>query len=268
MQASDETHDTPQWQPLSAVDRRVAGVLVEKAKSTPAAYPMTLNSVRTASNQKSNRFPIMHLEEDDVIQSLDSLRGLGAVIEVQGDGRVPKYRHLLYDWLGVDKVEMAVMAELLLRGAQTVGELRGRAARMEPIADLAALQPILASLKAKKLIVYLTPEGRGCVVTHALYRPQELEKVQRQYSGDASQSPPASPQPPPAAQEPTSAGHSSAIAANTAAPAQAAESASLGKLRREVEQLRAENSELREQFDRTTEDLRRDIDDIRSQLGI
>jgi uncharacterized protein YceH (UPF0502 family) len=268
MQASDATHNAPQWQPLSAVDRRVAGALVEKAKTTPAAYPMTLNSLRTASNQKSNRYPMMQLEEDDVAQSLEHLRSLGAVIEVQGDGRVPKYRHLLYDWLGVDKVEMAVMAELLLRGAQTVGELRGRAARMEPIADLSALQPILASLKAKKLIVYLTPEGRGCVVTHALYRPQELEKLRLQYSGAASQPAPASPQPPPAAHVPTPAAHAASTADQTAAPAQPAESASLDKLSRDVEQLRAENAELREQLDRMHEDLRRDIDDIREQLGI
>ncbi len=268
MQASDATHTAPQWQPLSAVDRRVAGVLVEKAKTTPAAYPMTLNSVRTASNQKSNRYPMMQLEEDDVAQALDRLRGLGAVIEVQGDGRVPKYRHLLYDWLGVDKVEIAVMAELLLRGAQTVGELRGRAARMEPIADLAALQPILASLKAKKLIVYLTPEGRGCVVTHALYRPQELEKLRLQFSGAASPTAPASSAPPAAAHAPRSSADSSSTTGQAAAPAQSADSALLDKLRRDIEQLQAENAELRDQLDRTTEDLRRDIDDIRSQLGI
>ena len=70
---------------------------------------------------------------------------------IQGSGRVDKYRHLAYDWLGVDKVELAVMAELLLRGAQTVGELRGRAARMEPIKDLAELRPVLDALQAKGL---------------------------------------------------------------------------------------------------------------------
>lgn len=269
MQASDATHDAPQWQPVSAIERRVAGVLVEKAKTTPSGYPMTLNSVRTASNQKSNRYPVLQLEEDDIDQALDSLRGLGAVIEVQGDGRVPKYRHLLYDWLGVDKVEMAVMAELLLRGAQTVGELRGRAARMEPIADLAALQPILGSLNAKKLIVFLTPEGRGCVVTHALYRPQELEKLRLQYSTAAA--PPAStaaqPQPAPH-QAPSATAPTPAGAVGAAPPLQAVESGSLDELRHEVAQLRAENAEVREQMDRMQEDLRRDIDDIREQLGI
>jgi uncharacterized protein YceH (UPF0502 family) len=75
------------------------------------------------------------------------------------------------------------MTELLLRGDQTVGELRGRAARMEPIADLAALQPVLDSLKAKGLVFALTPEGRGHVVTHALYQPREIETLRAKYQG-------------------------------------------------------------------------------------
>ena len=129
------------WQPLGAIDRRVAGVLAEKAKTTPDAYPMSLNAVRTGCNQKSNRWPAMELEQDQVEESLDRLRALGAVGLVEGGGRVQKYRHYLYEWLGVDKAELAVMTELLLRGDQTVGELRSRATRMEPIADLAALGP-------------------------------------------------------------------------------------------------------------------------------
>ena len=102
---------------------------------------------------------------------------MGAVVEIQGDGRVAKYKHRMYDWLGVDKVELAVMAELMLRGEQTVGELRGRAARMEPIADINALRPVLQSLIEKKLVLSLTPEGRGQVVTHGLYQPNEMDKV-------------------------------------------------------------------------------------------
>jgi uncharacterized protein YceH (UPF0502 family) len=167
----------PRWRPISAIDRRVLGVLVEKAKTTADAYPMSVNAITSAANQKNNRFPVMTLETDDVQESLDRLRQLGAVGEVQGGGRVPRFRHYLYDWLGVEKVELAVMAELLLRGQQTEGELRGRAARMEPIADLGALRPILASLKAKRLVIALTPEGRGHVVTHALYEPRELERL-------------------------------------------------------------------------------------------
>ncbi len=108
---------TPRWKPLGRMERRLVGVLVEKAKTTPDQYPMTINGLITGSNQKSNRDPQMELEESDIIDALDRLKMVGAVIEVQGSGRVPKYRHLLYEWLGVNKVELAVMAELLLRGA-------------------------------------------------------------------------------------------------------------------------------------------------------
>jgi hypothetical protein len=171
----------PRWQPLGAIDRRVLGVLAEKAKTTPDAYPMSLNAICTGCNQKSNRFPLMQLETDDIEASLERLRHLGAVGMIEGYGRVAKYRHYLYEWLGVDKVEMAVMTELLLRGAQTEGELRSRASRMEPIADLSALRALLQSLTAKGLMISLTPEGRGHVVSHALYQPRELENLRAQF---------------------------------------------------------------------------------------
>jgi uncharacterized protein YceH (UPF0502 family) len=106
---------------------------------------------------------------------------MGAVALIQGDGRVEKYRHLAYDWLGVDKKEIAVMGELLLRGAQTIGELRARAARMEPIPGMTELRPIVESLRKKKLIILLTPPGRGCVLTHSLYQDQELAKVRAEH---------------------------------------------------------------------------------------
>ena len=172
----------PRWGALPAMDRRVVGVLMEKGKTTPNGYPMSLNAVTTGCNQKSNRAPTMQLEPEDVEESLERLRELGAVGLIQGVGRVSKYRHYMYDWLGVDKVEIAVMAELILRGPQTTGELRGRASRMEQIAGLSELQPVLQSLKAKGLVLPLTPEGRGHVVTHALYSDQELERVKQQYS--------------------------------------------------------------------------------------
>ena len=178
------------WQPIGTIERRVAGVLAEKAKTTPDAYPMSLAAICTGCNQKNNRWPLMQLEPDQVEEALDRLRAVGAVGLVEGYGRVQKYRHYLYEWLGVDKVELAVMTELLLRGEQTVGELRGRASRMEPIADLAALQPLLESLRAKGLLVSLTPEGRGQVVTHALYPPREMEALRAKHEGgDAAREP-------------------------------------------------------------------------------
>ena len=171
--AGETENATAPWQPLDPLQRRVLGVLVEKAKTTPDSYPLTVNSIKTACNQKSNRKPLMDLDADDVMATLDELREMGAVSEVQGDGRVAKYRHKAYEWLGVDKFELAVITELLLRGEQTVGELRGRAARMEPIDNLAALQPILDHLREKGLLVNITPPGRGQIVTHALYQDGE-----------------------------------------------------------------------------------------------
>lgn len=177
-----ESKAKPGWKPLSKLQRRIVGVLVEKAKTTPDSYPMTLNALVNGCKQKSNRDPVMNVEPHQVDDELERLRAMSAVSEVQGSGRVPKYRHFMYEWLGVDKVELAVMTELLLRGAQTVGELRGRAARMEKIADVAALRPILQSLTEKGLLISLSPPGRGQIVTHTLHKPDELDSIKKKYS--------------------------------------------------------------------------------------
>ena len=179
----------PKWNVLNSRQRRVLGVLIEKAKTTPDAYPMTLNALVAGCNQKSNRSPQMNLNVDEVQQAVDELREMGAIVEVQGSGRVPKYRHQMYEWLGVDKAELAVMGELLLRGEQTVGELRAHASRMEPIPGLPELKPILQSLTAKNLVLALTPEGRGQMVTHNLHKDRELEELKAQM---ATYTPPAS----------------------------------------------------------------------------
>jgi uncharacterized protein YceH (UPF0502 family) len=245
-----------QWQPMNSRQRRVLGVLVEKAKTTPDAYPMTMNGITTGCNQKSNRDPVMNLSPDDVEQILDELRGMSAVIEVQGSGRVAKYKHLTYEWLGVDKVELAVMAELLLRGEQTIGELRGRAARMEPIADVAALKPVLDSLIQKQLVIALTPEGRGQIVTHNLYKERELVELRQRYAGyvapsssseddDAPRSgPPSSPPPP---------------RVSTAPPV-----ASGGVTKDMFAELELEVATLRSEVSRVREELR----DLQRQLGV
>lgn len=181
MTSSESTGAERKWTQLNRLQRRVLGVLVEKSKTTPETYPMTLNSLTNGCNQKNNRSPLMNLSQDEVLKTLDSLRGLGVVTEVHGDGRVPKYKHQMYDWMGIDRPESAVMTELLLRGQQTLGELRARAARMEPaIEELTQLKPIIDALMAKGLMMELTPPGRGQVVSHALYQPEELAKVRAQ----------------------------------------------------------------------------------------
>jgi uncharacterized protein YceH (UPF0502 family) len=164
---------------LSAGERRVLGALVEKAKTTPDAYPMSLNSLVTACNQKTNRDPISSYADVEIEQFLTSAQRKGLVLKtITGTGRVTRWRHELYSAWHVDKVELAVLAELLLRGPQTEGELRSRASRMEPIDELEALRTVLRGLAQRGFVVYLTPEGRrGTIVAHGLYEPEELVKL-------------------------------------------------------------------------------------------
>lgn len=175
---TEQPTEGPKWKPLNSRQRRVLGVLVEKAKTVPESYPMTVNGIVSGSNQKSNREPQMELTQEDVEQLLEELRALGAVTEVQGSGRVLKYRHHAYEWLGVTAVELAVMTELLLRGEQTLGDLRARAARMEPIADQAALKVVVDGLLKKGLMREVTPPGRGQIVSHNLYKDREVADLQ------------------------------------------------------------------------------------------
>ena len=270
--ASASSPAQPRWRPLRAIDRRVAGVLVEKAKTTPSAYPMTLNAIATGCNQKSNRFPVMEVQPEDIEESLERLREYGAVGIVQGYGRVDKFRHYLYEWLGVEKVEMAVMTELLLRGAQTIGELRARAARMEPIRDQDELRPVLDSLKAKGLVVALTPEGRGQVVTHALYLPQELERLVAEHGGGgrtADAPPPARAPSAAPAEAPTPAAARIAVG-DTPAASRPIEAVLIESLRRDMEELRAMLTQLQSDVEVLGIQQRRiddEVREIREALG-
>src|SRR6516162_7480604 len=120
------------WPVLDMRERRVLGVLVEKAKTTPDAYPLSVNALVTGSNQKSNRDPILNLTDLEVEDTLARCQKKALAIKITG-GRVVRWKHNLYEVWHVDKVELAVLGELLLRGPQTEGELRSRASRMEPI---------------------------------------------------------------------------------------------------------------------------------------
>ncbi len=174
--------DAASWPILNPLERRVLGVLVEKAKTTPDAYPLSLNALVTGCNQKSNRDPIMNVDDADVQEALEELQKKGLVILIQSS-RVDRWRHGLYDTWTSDKVELAILAELLLRGPQTEGELRGRASRMEPIEDLERLRTILKSLAERKLVVYLTPErSRGTTVAHGFHPPEELAVLRTRLS--------------------------------------------------------------------------------------
>jgi hypothetical protein len=169
------------WEPLTAPERRVLGVLIEKQKTTPEYYPMSVAAITTGCNQKSNRDPTTAYDPDDVEETLHGLRRRGVALLVEGGGRVAKWKHTAYDWLGLRgrAAELAILAELLLRGPQTEAELRARASRMDEIDDLPTLQGMLASLKDMGLVVYLSPPGqkRGVMVTHGLYPAEELARL-------------------------------------------------------------------------------------------
>ncbi len=253
----------PQTLPvLTTPERRVLGVLVEKAKTTPDAYPMSLNALVTGSNQKSNRDPVLNLSEDDIEEALRSAQQKGYAIRVTGSGRVERWRHNLYDALHINKVELAVIAELLLRGPQTEGELRGRAARMEPIEDLDALRAVLKPLAERRLVVYLSPEkSRGTVVTHGFHALQELERLRTLHRGgggttDEDRHAPAAP-----AHRPPAGVAEERVKALDARLEQA--TTEIGTLRGSVTELQATVAELKAQVTSLTEQLRT----LREALG-
>jgi uncharacterized protein YceH (UPF0502 family) len=214
----------------------------------------------------------MQLEEDEIEEVIERLREAGAVAVIQGGARVDKYRHLAYEWLGVDKVELAVMGELLLRGAQTIGELRGRAARMEPIKDLGELRPVLDSLLAKKLIAYLTPEGRGAVVSHNLYHASEMDKVRREHGeGHVDGLSPSEPLPrsdsPPAWTPDKDAPPKSYEARQAGLPPAAREvQHGIGDMQSQLENLKEELAATHEELEALRDEVRTAINELRDEL--
>jgi uncharacterized protein YceH (UPF0502 family) len=146
---------------LSPDESRVLGVLIEKALTTPDQYPLSLNAVTSGANQKNNRDPVLTMTEDQCHDALESLRAKGLVVRVDIPGnRVPKYRHETGQVLHARPGEVAILAELLLRGPQTMGELRGRASRMHPMETLETARDLLRALmeRPEPFIKQLPPE--------------------------------------------------------------------------------------------------------------
>ena len=122
---------------LTATEIRVLGSLIEKEMTTPDHYPLSLNGLTNACNQKSNRDPVLDLDETDVVKALDKLRFKGMILQASGEGsRVPKYGHNLEAKMFFEPEQLAILCELFLRGPQTLGELRTRCERMRHFADL------------------------------------------------------------------------------------------------------------------------------------
>jgi uncharacterized protein len=155
-----------------AVEIRVAGCLVEKQRTTPDAYPLSLNALRLACNQSTNRDPVVEYDEAAVSEALRRSAQRGWTRLASGAGsRARKYRHLLPEALGVGEDELALLAVLMLRGPQTPGELKQRSERLHGFPDLAAVETALESLME-----------RGYVIRHER-RPGQKEPRYRQVLG-------------------------------------------------------------------------------------
>jgi uncharacterized protein YceH (UPF0502 family) len=135
---------------LHPVEVRVLGALIEKEITTPEYYPLTVNSLQNACNQKSSRDPVVSFDEDTVVQALELLQNKALVIRISGAGhRVEKFAHRLGEKLNLGRREMALLCVLMLRGPQTVGELRGRTERMHDFTDLEEVERCLDALSSR-----------------------------------------------------------------------------------------------------------------------
>jgi hypothetical protein len=163
---------------LTAAEARVLGALAEKAATTPEYYPLSLNALINACNQRSNREPVMKLDEDDVRQALHGLEDKGLAGRARStDGRVTKYEHWLGEAFNFSRAEEALVCVLLLRGPQTTGELRGRTERMhrfEEVADvLAGLQKLIEREPPLAAVLPRHPGTKEPRYAHLLSGPVE-----------------------------------------------------------------------------------------------
>ncbi|MBK9214371.1 MAG: YceH family protein [Chloracidobacterium sp.] len=207
---------------LNETEARIMGSLVEKQLTTPEYYPLTLNSLVTACNQKNNREPVMSLTEPAVSAALDDLRDRNLVYVFYGStSRVPKYKHMLPSVYELEPDEVAIVAVLLLRGPQTLGELRERTGRMHEFANLGETQETLDRLMRRDdpVVVRLPVQAgrKEARFTHLLSGEIDVEAL--------------------AAAHPTRAAQAEAAADR------------IGKLENEVTSLRGEVNSLKAMFD-------------------
>ncbi|HEX8494444.1 MAG TPA: YceH family protein [Pyrinomonadaceae bacterium] len=210
---------------LNDVEVRVLGSLIEKQMTTPEYYPLTLNALTHACNQISNRDPVVAYDEKTVVRALESLREKNlAYIFYGSESRVPKYKHVVPEVLHLTPQQVALMCVLMLRGPQTVGELRGRTNRLYEFTELSEVEATLEELirhELQPLVARLPrqPGRKESRYAHLLSGPIEVEAQE------------AAPRPEPARREVL------------------AENEKIARLEAEVLTLRNEVAELRQQFD-------------------
>jgi len=209
---------------LDPVEVRILACLIEKESTTPEYYPLTLNALTSACNQKSNREPVVSLEEKTVVRGIESLREKGLVLMVTGAGsRVPKYKHIFARRFQLNAPEVAALCLLMLRGPQTVGELRGRTARLHAFADLSEVDSTLNGLMSR---------GEGAYVVKLPRQPGRKEaRYAHLFCGEPEMS------------EPEQDVHS--VPAPREAPA---DNERMRQLEEKIAHVRAELGELREAF--------------------
>lgn len=212
---------------LNEVEARVLGALAEKQVTTPEYYPLTLNALVAACNQKNNRHPVSSLDEREVEEAVESLRQKNLAYVFYGStSRVPKYKHLMTEILHLSAGELALLTVLMLRGPQTLGELRERAGRMH---EFAGLQEVEESLNA------LASRDTEPLVRRLARQPGQKEaRYAHLLSGEPAE-PPATPADEAAPARPA--------AARQAEPERAA------RLESELETLREEVARLRQEFE-------------------
>lgn len=201
------------------------GALVEKQITTPEYYPLTLNALVLACNQKSNRYPVVAYDEATVNDAIDSLRGKNLVYVFYGStSRVPKYKHMMSEIFELSPQELALMCVLMLRGAQTVGELRGRTERLYDFQSLEEVEETLRSLSDK--------DTQPLVTKLARQSGQKETRYAHLLSGDVKID---------------ETGEAEGLATESAH--KSARGDRLKDLEQEVETLKAEVSSLRQQFE-------------------
>ncbi len=244
--------EAPLVRQLTKGQRRVLGVLIEKGLTTPDQYPLTLKASTTGANQKSNRDPVTNYTEGAVWDLFDELRELGLIAVVHPEsGRTERFRHYMRRRFPFNEPQLAIMAELFLRGKQQLGELRSRASRMVPIESLTELRNELSSLLEQGFIQASGDlERRGIEVDHNMYlesEGQQLETMQAMPTEAAA--PIQRPAGAQVAQQPVATSPSSN---------------ELNHVRDETASLRSEVESLRQ----TVNDMRDDLDELKRSLGV
>lgn len=251
--ADDEQDQYPPVRELSRPQRRVLGTLLEKAFTTPEQYPLTAKACTTGCNQKNNRDPISNYSEDQVRDVFDELQQMGLVGVVHTEsGRTERYRHYARKRFDFSEQQLAILTELLLRGRQSLGELRGRASRMVPIDSLEDLRRELQGLIEAGAVESDQPlDRRGAEVDHTFYPPGEKRRMTSERIATQTEA------------EVFTGGYASIGTSSPAREGAAAVQAEFEALRGEIQALQGELTSLRDDLAAVT----RGVEDLRRQLG-